>query len=134
MIKLQSLNLWFFLQLYDKIRKSEQKYKVALEVLSYHNQCSDDEYQLVRKQSLPSQVCIKESLWAPGLLWTLIITWYCYNYNLPLMFQVEDIPKFSFSPWSIEEDRKALYVVFMFKDLFGLERYGILVKESLRSM
>ena len=27
-------------KLYDKIRRSEQKYKVALEVLSYHNASS----------------------------------------------------------------------------------------------
>ena len=27
-------------KLYDKIRRSEQKYKVALEVLSYHNSSS----------------------------------------------------------------------------------------------
>lgn len=30
-------------KLYDKIRRSEQKYKVALEVLSYHSTCSEDE-------------------------------------------------------------------------------------------
>lgn len=30
-------------KLYDKIRRSEQKYKVALEVLSYHNTCTEDE-------------------------------------------------------------------------------------------
>ncbi|XP_019866109.1 probable 3',5'-cyclic phosphodiesterase pde-5 isoform X2 [Aethina tumida] len=32
-------------KLYDKIRKSEQKYKVALEVLSYHNTCTEEELQ-----------------------------------------------------------------------------------------
>lgn len=30
-------------KLYDKIRRSAQKYRVALEVLSYHNTCNDDE-------------------------------------------------------------------------------------------
>ncbi|XP_064486459.1 probable 3',5'-cyclic phosphodiesterase pde-5 isoform X3 [Ornithodoros turicata] len=30
-------------KLYDKIRRSEQKYKVALEVLSYHATCTDEE-------------------------------------------------------------------------------------------
>lgn len=30
-------------KLYDKIRKSEQKYKVALEVLSYHSTCTEEE-------------------------------------------------------------------------------------------
>ncbi|KAL5280497.1 hypothetical protein ACFFRR_004462 [Megaselia abdita] len=32
-------------KLYDKIRKSEQKYKVALEVLSYHSTCAESEVQ-----------------------------------------------------------------------------------------
>ncbi|XP_055858465.1 probable 3',5'-cyclic phosphodiesterase pde-5 isoform X2 [Episyrphus balteatus] len=32
-------------KLYDKIRRSEQKYKVALEVLSYHNTSTDEEVQ-----------------------------------------------------------------------------------------
>lgn len=30
-------------KLFDKIRRSEQKYKVALEVLSYHSTCSEEE-------------------------------------------------------------------------------------------
>lgn len=30
-------------KLYDKIRRSAQKYRVAIEVLSYHNTCNDDE-------------------------------------------------------------------------------------------
>lgn len=30
-------------KLYDKIRRSEQKYRVALEVLSYHNTCTEEE-------------------------------------------------------------------------------------------
>lgn len=42
---------FLLLQLYDKIRKSEQKYKVALEVLSYHNQCGEEEFS--RQISLP---------------------------------------------------------------------------------
>lgn len=32
-------------KLYDKIKKSEQKYKVALEVLSYHSTCGENEVQ-----------------------------------------------------------------------------------------
>ncbi|GAB1609237.1 probable 3',5'-cyclic phosphodiesterase pde-5 isoform X2 [Argonauta hians] len=35
-------------KIYDKIRQSEQKFKVSLEVLSYHNQCTDDEFQKVK--------------------------------------------------------------------------------------
>ncbi|XP_069948734.1 probable 3',5'-cyclic phosphodiesterase pde-5 isoform X3 [Cherax quadricarinatus] len=39
-------------KLYDKIRRSEQKYKVALEVLSYHNSCTDDEFETLQADSL----------------------------------------------------------------------------------
>ncbi|XP_069161580.1 probable 3',5'-cyclic phosphodiesterase pde-5 isoform X4 [Procambarus clarkii] len=39
-------------KLYDKIRRSEQKYKVALEVLSYHNCCTDDELETLQADSL----------------------------------------------------------------------------------
>ncbi|KAF5297415.1 hypothetical protein FQR65_LT01346 [Abscondita terminalis] len=34
-------------KLYDKIRRSEQKYRVALEVLSYHNCCTEEEVDMV---------------------------------------------------------------------------------------
>lgn len=34
-------------KLYDKIRRSEQKHRVALEVLSYHSKCSDYEYKSI---------------------------------------------------------------------------------------
>lgn len=30
-------------KLFDKIKRSEQKYKVALEVLSYHSTCTEEE-------------------------------------------------------------------------------------------
>ncbi|XP_050513752.1 probable 3',5'-cyclic phosphodiesterase pde-5 isoform X1 [Diabrotica virgifera virgifera] len=36
-------------KLYDKIRKSQQKYKVALDVLSYHNTCTEEEYNAALK-------------------------------------------------------------------------------------
>ncbi|KAG7177349.1 cAMP and cAMP-inhibited cGMP 3',5'-cyclic phosphodiesterase 10A-like [Homarus americanus] len=39
-------------KLYDKIRRSEQKYKVALEVLSYHNSCTDDEFETLQADPL----------------------------------------------------------------------------------
>ncbi|KAK3090258.1 hypothetical protein FSP39_010459, partial [Pinctada imbricata] len=42
-------------KLYDKIRRSEQKYKVAVEVLSYHSQCTDEEYQSIKERPLPDQ-------------------------------------------------------------------------------
>ncbi|XP_072170370.1 probable 3',5'-cyclic phosphodiesterase pde-5 [Diadema setosum] len=40
-------------KLYDKIRRSEQKHKVALEVLSYHAMCMDDEFKGLRHMALP---------------------------------------------------------------------------------
>ncbi|KAI4459702.1 cyclic nucleotide phosphodiesterase [Holotrichia oblita] len=43
-------------KLYDKIRRSEQKYKVALEVLSYHNSCSEEEFYSAVKDGIPGQV------------------------------------------------------------------------------
>ncbi|XP_065642844.1 probable 3',5'-cyclic phosphodiesterase pde-5 isoform X1 [Hydra vulgaris] len=43
-------------KLYDKIRRSEQKYKVALEVLSYHSTCNENEIWAVRN-------CEKKTKW-----------------------------------------------------------------------
>ncbi|XP_074640630.1 putative 3',5'-cyclic phosphodiesterase pde-5 isoform X4 [Tubulanus polymorphus] len=43
-------------KLYEKIRRSEQKYKVALEVLSYHSQCSEDELEKLKTRDLPSSI------------------------------------------------------------------------------
>ncbi len=40
-------------KLYDKIRRSDQKYKVALEVLSYHNSSSMAEVDDVMKDPIP---------------------------------------------------------------------------------
>ncbi|XP_066928050.1 probable 3',5'-cyclic phosphodiesterase pde-5 isoform X2 [Clytia hemisphaerica] len=39
-------------KLYDKIRRSEQKYKVALEVLSYHSMCTEYEVDTVKNHDL----------------------------------------------------------------------------------
>ncbi|KAJ8950657.1 hypothetical protein NQ318_010858, partial [Aromia moschata] len=43
-------------KLYDKIRKSEQKYRVALDVLSYHNTCTEEEYQSARRDGIPTEI------------------------------------------------------------------------------
>lgn len=40
-------------KLYDKIRRSDQKYKVALEVLSYHNTPSLDEVEEIVAEGTP---------------------------------------------------------------------------------
>ncbi len=44
------------MQLYDKIRRSEQKYKVALEVLSYHSMAHDDEVEVYLKEEIPPEI------------------------------------------------------------------------------
>ncbi|KAJ8872744.1 hypothetical protein PR048_026360 [Dryococelus australis] len=43
-------------QLYDKIARSEQKYRVALDVLSYHNTCSEEEVGRILRAGVPECV------------------------------------------------------------------------------
>ncbi|KAL8582930.1 hypothetical protein ACOMHN_006474 [Nucella lapillus] len=43
-------------KLYDKIRRSEQKYRVALEVLSYHSQATEDELNHLRALPVPEHI------------------------------------------------------------------------------
>lgn len=78
-------------KLYDKIRRSEQKYRVALEVLSYHNTCSEEEFQEALKDGIPKD---------------------------PI-----DIDNYYFNPFQLSDYEKARYAVFMFVDLFGLNRF-----------
>ncbi|XP_059090065.1 probable 3',5'-cyclic phosphodiesterase pde-5 isoform X3 [Tigriopus californicus] len=78
-------------KLYDKIRRSEQKYKVALEVLSYHNGSSALEVETIIQEPIPLQDPLISSF-----------TFYALNMD------------------DMEKVRKAL---FMFIDLFGLERF-----------
>ncbi|XP_058455487.1 probable 3',5'-cyclic phosphodiesterase pde-5 isoform X2 [Malaya genurostris] len=78
-------------KLYDKIRRSEQKYRVALEVLSYHNTCSEKEVTKCLEVGIPQRI--------------------------------SNIDKYDFSPFEINDFQKALYSVYMFKDLFGLGRF-----------
>lgn len=47
---------FLFPKLYDKIRRSEQKYKVALEVLTYHNQCTDSEVEKLKNEPIPDNI------------------------------------------------------------------------------
>ncbi|CAF1123550.1 unnamed protein product [Adineta ricciae] len=42
--------------LYDRIRRSEQKCKVSLEVLSYHASCTDEEYERMKACPLPDNI------------------------------------------------------------------------------
>lgn len=77
-------------KVYDKIRRSEQKYRVALEVLSYHNTCTRQEVER----------CLKDPM-AP----------------LP------EIDCYSFNPFQMNDFEKAQQAIYMFKDLFGLQRF-----------
>ncbi|XP_055939166.1 probable 3',5'-cyclic phosphodiesterase pde-5 isoform X2 [Argiope bruennichi] len=43
-------------KLYDKIRRSEQKHKLALEILSYHNTCSEEELDAIKAVKIPIDV------------------------------------------------------------------------------
>ena len=76
--------------LYDRIRRSEQKCKVALEVLSYHASCSDEEYERFNTFTIPSTI--------------------------------PDLESFEFSPWSVTNDMKPLYVLYMFLDLASMDQ------------
>ncbi|BFZ16609.1 hypothetical protein BsWGS_19648 [Bradybaena similaris] len=46
----------FHAEMYEKIRKSEQKYRVALDVLSYHCQATSDEFRELKKCSIPANL------------------------------------------------------------------------------
>ncbi|XP_066144330.1 probable 3',5'-cyclic phosphodiesterase pde-5 isoform X3 [Euwallacea fornicatus] len=65
-------------KLYDKIKKSEQKYKVALDVLSYHNTCKEDEFKAALGEGIPEHL--------PG------VDDYYFN-----PFQIEDLEKAKYS-------------------------------------
>jgi cAMP and cAMP-inhibited cGMP 3',5'-cyclic phosphodiesterase 10 len=86
---LQSILALHHASLYDRIRRSEQKCKVALEVLSYHASCTDEEYEHTKALSLPT--------------------------NIPY------IDQFEFSPWSVANDMKPIYVLYMFLDITNLD-------------
>jgi cAMP and cAMP-inhibited cGMP 3',5'-cyclic phosphodiesterase 10 len=78
-------------KLYDKIRRSEQKYRVALEVLSYHNTGSEEEVRQCLKSGIPEEV--------PG------------------------IDDYYFSPFELTDFQKAVHTIYMFTDLFDLNRF-----------
>lgn len=79
--------------LYDRIRRSEQKCKVALEVLSYHASCTNEEYERMKAETVPNNI--------PG------------------------IELFEFSPWSVSNDNKPIYVLYMFNYLANLDPLNV---------
>ncbi|ESP05492.1 hypothetical protein LOTGIDRAFT_228057 [Lottia gigantea] len=80
-------------KLYEKIRRSEQKYRVAIEVLSYHNQCTEEELRQLRELNCPGKLT--------------------------------EVTTYEYSPWSINDTEKPMYVLDMFKDLFSYTRFDI---------
>lgn len=48
------------MQLYDKIRRSEQKYRVALEVLAYHSVCHREEVTEIKQRPMPERIMALE--------------------------------------------------------------------------
>ncbi|GFV46474.1 probable 3',5'-cyclic phosphodiesterase pde-5 [Trichonephila clavipes] len=56
-------------KLYDKIRRSEQKHKLALEILSYHNTCSEEEIGAIKAINLPvDPVRLQDYAFCPAVL------------------------------------------------------------------
>ncbi|CAI2299650.1 unnamed protein product [Caenorhabditis sp. 36 PRJEB53466] len=49
-------------KLYDKIRRSEQKYRVALEVLAYHSVCNADEVNKLKKIEINNRIVELETI------------------------------------------------------------------------
>ncbi|CAI5438043.1 unnamed protein product [Caenorhabditis angaria] len=49
-------------KLYDKIRRSEQKYRVALEVLAYHSVCNSDEVNKLKKIEITDRIVELETI------------------------------------------------------------------------
>lgn len=78
-------------KLYDKIRRSEKKYRVALEVLSYHNACTEEEIEKCEKMGIPESI--------------------------------QKLADYCFSPFEIDEYKKVTYSIYMFKDMFGFNRF-----------
>ncbi|CAH3179066.1 unnamed protein product [Porites lobata] len=83
-------------KLYDKIRRSEQKHRVALEVLSYHSKCSDREFKGVSDMQLQDPFPNLES----------------YTFD-------------SYSLLKNGDDMMPSLVIQMTKNLFSLQRFGI---------
>ena len=86
-------------KLYDKIRRSEQKYKVALEVLSYHSMCTDEEMRElneIRSSSLPSidRFCFDAFSVKQIEMVEMVILMFKELFSLK-MFDVDELTKFT---------------------------------------
>lgn len=92
-------------KLYDRIRVSEQKYRVTLEVLSYHNCCTEGEVATVLELNNQSKT-------SNGKIDTV-------QPEPPSI----GLDQFWFSAFSINDMEKVNNAVYMFVDLFGLGQF-----------
>ncbi|XP_059475966.1 probable 3',5'-cyclic phosphodiesterase pde-5 isoform X1 [Neocloeon triangulifer] len=99
-------------KLYEKIQRSEQKYRVALDVLSYHNTCSEDEVLMMKsmteinpegptRDSTNKAVLPVDSVGSPSI----------------------DVASYYFNIYALDDMKKVRYAVSMFSELFGMSRF-----------
>ncbi|XP_046859882.1 probable 3',5'-cyclic phosphodiesterase pde-5 [Xenia sp. Carnegie-2017] len=86
-------------KLYDKIRRSEQKYKVALEVLSYHSMCTDEEMRelnRIQQTQLPAidRFCFDAFSVEQMEMVEMVIQMFKELFSLK-MFDVDELTKFT---------------------------------------
>ncbi|XP_071150498.1 probable 3',5'-cyclic phosphodiesterase pde-5 isoform X9 [Mytilus edulis] len=105
-------------KLYDKIRRSEQKYKVALEVLSYHAQCTDDEYKIIKSTPFPDNI--------PGIIDYEFSPWDVEDNRkcLYVLYMMKDI--FSMATKKNENEKRY--------DLDDMIRFTMTVKKNYRNV
>lgn len=108
-------------KLYDRIRVSEQKYRVTLEVLSYHNSCTEREFaavlQLNDQRTSDGDQERDQTQGNPDK-----------NPFPSTKMPAIGLDQFWFSAFSINDMEKVNSAVFMFIDLFGLNQFE---KDSL---
>ncbi|XP_076463269.1 putative 3',5'-cyclic phosphodiesterase pde-5 isoform X2 [Babylonia areolata] len=104
-------------KLYDKIRRSEQKYRVALEVLSYHSQCTEEELGGLRALPMPEHI--------PNITQYTFSPWDVDSDHKPLhvLFMFRDL----FSPMRTSK-REERY------DLDDLMRFTLTVRKNYRNV
>ncbi|KAI3386479.1 hypothetical protein SNEBB_003767 [Seison nebaliae] len=95
-------------KLYEKIRRSEQKLKIALEVLSYHAACSQDEYTDYKSVIQRMGQDTMKSTYDRLIIEKLPINNYLY------------------STWDIRNSDKPLSVYYMYKDLLEVYPFNCL--------
>ncbi|XP_032783247.2 probable 3',5'-cyclic phosphodiesterase pde-5 isoform X1 [Daphnia magna] len=96
-------------KLYDRIIVSEQKYRVTLEVLSYHNCCTESEFNAIQQ--------LNNS--------TLEVAGQSDNHFVQqnVTSNTIGLDQFWFSAFGINDMEKVHNAVYMFVDLFGLGQF-----------